>query len=422
MPSDFFWGDGRLDDMVPGDYLKLTMNKFKEASSDEFKAERLSNGFATNSKAETWFEALPQATQGDWKLLKAAFLKQWPKETVPALSTEQHRARLRGEKLRKDDIGKVVTVRGMETSGQAAWANRILALSALADDPSGAMIHEIREAMPAVMKKIVTGTFSSYKAFCDAIKAVDDDTIAVAMADEHRLTVVENETRRLREELARRVVPDSPTAPLRAAFASGGFAVSRGGAPRAQVPANTNADPFAGGVMRGSNIFRGHQRGGGAARGGSVYRANHLRMVDLTRNTRGMVQQINNPAGIIAYQQQVQAWKVANPTKFNGGDEFAPYPLTPGTDAVGTGECFDCGVRHPIGSDHPRAAVDPGETYYRRVANRIIREDRQATNVANAAGVPTNVNLVQVEATADYPAHWVASDAFEQGNGGGPEV
>lgn len=96
--------------------------------------------------------------------------------------------------------------------------------------------------------------------------------------------------------------------------------------------------------------------------------------------------------------------------------------MTPGTDAVGTGECFDCGVRHTPGSPHPRVTVNAFETYYRRVANRIIREDRQATNVANAVGAPAHVNLVQVAATDDYPAHWVPADAFDQGNGDGPEV
>jgi hypothetical protein len=63
------------------------------------------------------------------------------------------------------------------------------------------MIHEIREAMPAMMKKLITGTFTDWKGFCDAVKAVDDDRIAVAMQDETRLMVVEAETRRLREEL-----------------------------------------------------------------------------------------------------------------------------------------------------------------------------------------------------------------------------
>ncbi|KAJ7768770.1 hypothetical protein B0H14DRAFT_3591452 [Mycena olivaceomarginata] len=167
-------------------------------------------------------------------------------------------------------------------------------------------------------------------------------------------------------------------------------------------------DSFAGGTMRGGNIFRGYQRGGAPARGRA--------------NTAGLVHQGDTPQGHTAYQQQVQVWIAANPTKYNGGDEFAPYPLTPGTDPVGTGERFDCGVRHQIGAPHSRPIVDPKETYYRRVANRIIRDDREATNVANATGVPANVNVVEVEATPDYPAHWVEVDTFQQGNGDGSGV
>ncbi|KAJ7208696.1 hypothetical protein B0H12DRAFT_1242966 [Mycena haematopus] len=141
-------------------------------------------------------------------------------------------------------------------------------------------------------------------------------------------------------------------------------------------------------------------------------------MADLTRNTAGMPHHPDTPAGRAAYQQQVVAWKAANPAKFNGGDEFVPYLLMPGTNAVGTGECFDCGVRHPRNTAHPRPAVDAGETYYHRVANRIIREDRQATDVANAAAgkesgnaakpfickvqlVGVNGGLIWMEATFD---------------------
>ncbi|KAJ6595417.1 hypothetical protein B0H10DRAFT_2442049 [Mycena sp. CBHHK59/15] len=144
-------------------------------------------------------------------------------------------------------------------------------------------------------------------------------------------------------------------------------------------------------------------------------------MADLTRNTAGMVHHASTPAGQTAYQLQVQAWAAANPTKYQGGDEYAPYPLTPGTEAVGTGECFDCGARHFKDAPHTRAIVDVKETFYRRVANRIIRDDRDATNMANAAGLPANVHLVHVEATDDHPAHWVSADTYGQGNGDGPE-
>jgi hypothetical protein len=417
MTSEFFWGDGRVTDPVPGDYLKRTMNQFKETSSNEFKTSRLANGFATNSKAELWYEALPPATWDDWKLLKAAFLLKWPKETVPKLSTEQHRARLRKEKLLAGDIGKIVMHHGLEMSGQTAWANRILVLAEAAEDPSGAMIHEIWEAMPAMMKKLVTSTFTDWKGFCDAVKAVDDDRIAVAMQDETRLMVVEAETRRLREELARRTAPNSPMAPLHAAF--GGFSVSRGGAPPSRGAAEAN--PFVGGTMHGGKIMRRFQRGRGSGSSGTNFfqRANHFRMADLSCNTRDMVHHPATPAGFEAYKVQVDTWKATNPTKYNGGDEYAPYPLTPGTDPVGSNECFDCGKRHDYSLLCTSARIDPGETYYRRVANRITKDDRNAALAANAQPAHS-VNLVQVAATADYPAHWVEEN-YGQGNGDGPE-
>ena len=149
---------------------------------------------------------------------------------------------------------------------------------------------------------------------------------------------------------------------------------------------------------------------GGFPRGGAVYRANHLRHADLSANTLNMLHHPNTAQGQAAYSLQVTAWKAANPTKYSGGDEFAPYPLTPGTEAVGKGECFECGHRHNRPGPHTGPIVDPGETYYRRVANRILRESRES------AEGPLDVRFVG--ATDDYPGHWV-SNMYVQGNGEG---
>jgi hypothetical protein len=35
--SIFFYGDGRANDLVPGDYLKTIVNTFKETSATSFK-------------------------------------------------------------------------------------------------------------------------------------------------------------------------------------------------------------------------------------------------------------------------------------------------------------------------------------------------------------------------------------------------
>ncbi|KAJ7773607.1 hypothetical protein DFH07DRAFT_952654 [Mycena maculata] len=350
MPAQFFYGDGRDSDPVPGDHLKAIQQSFKENSSDAFKCERLIDSFATNSEAETWAEAQPAATLVSWAALKAAFLLKWPKQTVVVKTVEQHRKRLRAEKLSKGMIGKTEMVKGVETTGQAAWANRILFLSGLAQDTSGALISSVREEMPEVMQKLLKGTFATWPDFCAAVKAIDEDEIRLTLANEERISQMEKEVQRLRAEMRSSVSPQgSLTGPLRAGFNN--FNLGRGGGPQRPSPAGVNADPFAGGgPMHPNNIMRGFQgpvRGGNPTRG-TGYRPNSQRMADLSANTAAMLHHADMPGGRTAYQAQVAAWALANPMR-RGPDEYAPYPLTPGTEPVGSGECYTCGARHRPG-------------------------------------------------------------------------
>ncbi|KAJ6492931.1 hypothetical protein C8R47DRAFT_1070423 [Mycena vitilis] len=429
MSVQFFYGDGRDPDPVPGDHLKAIQQAFKENSSDQFKCDRLIDSFATNSEAETWAEALPPATVANWAALKAAFLVKWPKQTIVVKTVEQHRKRLRAEKLSKDAIGQTEMVKGVETTGQAAWANRILFLSGLAQDTSGALISSVREGMPEMMQKLLKGTFATWPAFCDAVKAIDEDEIRLALANEKRIQQTEDEVRRLRTEVrSGGSVQGSPTAPLRAAF--GNFTVGRGGTPQRPPAAANHADPFApGGQMHPNNIMRAFAapaRGGNPARGAG-FRPNPQRMADLSANTAAMVHHGDTPAGRTAYQAQVANWAVMNPNKA-GPDEFAPYPLTPGTLPVGSGECYTCGVRHPMNQPHPRANVPAFEQRYRGIAGYIIRTDRRDADTATAAGaaivqhLPAGTAINFVEATNEYPAHFVFSTEHtgEQGNAEGP--
>jgi hypothetical protein len=420
-PAIFFWGDNRADDPVPGNFLKLINSGFKESSSDTFKAKQLENGFATNSVAELWFDALEGFVKADWNLLEAAFKTRWPKEVIVPPTVEQRRSRLRAEKLAKEDIGAIVMANGVEMTGQARWASKILALSALAEDPTGASIHSVRDGMPDIMKKLVKGTFGTWAAFCAAIKAISDDEIDNAIAEEKRISAVEDESRRLRAQLQ---AQQSPTAPLRSAF--GGFNINRSRPPTA--PPLSEAQFFQSGTMGANNIMSGFQPARGTApvsapplapapiQRAPLFRANHLRHADLSANTKDMVHYPNTPEGQIAYEAQVLAWKAANPHKYKGGDEYAPYPLTPGTLSVGTGECHNCGLRHPMGTPHLRADVDAFETNYRRIAGHIIRTSRN-----NLPAPPKPFNVQYVAAAPEYLAY-LSHYNEEQGNGDGPTV
>ena len=257
-PAVFFWGNNRADDPVPGNFLKLINSGFKESSSDTFKAKQLENGFATNLVAELWFDALNAATKADWDLLETAFKTRWPKEVIIPPTVEQRRSQLRAEKLAKEDIGVIVMANGVEMMGQARWANKVLALSALAEDPTGTSIHSVRDGMPDIMKKLVKGTFGTWAEFCTAVKGVSDDEIDTAVAEENRISAVEDESKVLRAQLQ---AQQSPTAPLRTTF--GGFNINRPCPPAA--PPLSEAQFFQSGTMSASNIMNRFQPAKSAA-------------------------------------------------------------------------------------------------------------------------------------------------------------
>jgi hypothetical protein len=260
-----FYGDARAGDWVPGDYLKTVMNTFKEKSTDSFKVMKLETRLASGSAAEEWFDSpAVQAIKADLSLVEAQFKVRWPKEARVVQTKEQRRSKLKSEKLLKEEIGMDVMHNGVEMSGQARWASRILALSALADDNTGALISVVRDGMPEVMKKLIKGEFDTWLAFCDAVKKVSVNEIDSALTEEKRLRSMEDESRSLRALLARsaqRPPPPSPATPatqLASSFASFGVAH---GAPAPATPSRSNANPFQGGTMGANNIMCGYTPG-----------------------------------------------------------------------------------------------------------------------------------------------------------------
>jgi hypothetical protein len=166
----FLRGNNHADNPVPGNFLKLINSGFKESSSDTFKAKQLENGFATNLVAELWFDTLNAPTKAYWGLLKAPFKGRRPKEVILPLTVNQGSPRLQAEKLAKEDIRVIVMANRVEMTGQAQWASKILALSALAEDPTSTLIHSVQDGMPDIMKKLVKGMFGTWSAFCVVLR------------------------------------------------------------------------------------------------------------------------------------------------------------------------------------------------------------------------------------------------------------
>ncbi|KAJ6448005.1 hypothetical protein C8R47DRAFT_937730, partial [Mycena vitilis] len=129
------------------------------------------------------------------------------------------------------------------------------------------------------------------------------------------------------------------------------------------------------------------------------------------------------PAGAAAYKKQVAEY-----TQKYGArklSEDRPYPLTPGTVAVGSGECHKCGTMGHFSADCTTAAtllIPEVEVRWRQIVQSI--RSRIARSVAATA-----VNIVDnasdededVFGTAEYDQRVIEEYLRSQGKAGGPE-
>lgn len=70
----------------------------------------------------------------------------------------------------------------------------------------------------------------------------------------------------------------------------------------------------------------------------------HERLADVL--SKALPLQPNNAEGLTAYNNQIATWQATYGQGGKGSTETRPYPLTPSTIPVVSGECWKCGNRH----------------------------------------------------------------------------
>ena len=118
----------------------------------------------------------------------------------------------------------------------------------------------------------------------------------------------------------------------------------------------------------------------------SVDRPAHERLADVLN--KALPLHLRNVEGIALYNTQITLWHSTYGLGGKGPNKTRPYPLTPGTVPVASGECWKCGHR----THHPGPCLAPAvptlETKWRSIAQTIRKR-------AEAAAVPAvNVHLV----------------------------
>ncbi|KAI0720692.1 hypothetical protein C8T65DRAFT_632454 [Cerioporus squamosus] len=123
-------------------------------------------------------------------------------------------------------------------------------------------------------------------------------------------------------------------------------------------------------------------------------------LVALKRNTHNP--HPGNAEGIAAYLTELDEW-----TKRHGGavpDKTKPYPLTPGSTPVGSGECFSCGHDFHGPSQCGVATIPQLENSWRRTANAILKHNGVDTIAIGRALRQGNRNTPNIN-FVDNPYH-----------------
>ena len=275
-------------------------------------------------------------------------------------TTAEKQALLDETVLKTSDLGKRVaaSLGAEEELSHVVWADKVERLAGDIPDTNNLLVTSTRKKLPKPLLKLVGLKPMTWKQFADAVREISLEELMEKVEEER--------------DSARRppAIPSTPSKALGAAFQS---------ITLAQQPQPTQTDQYQ--PQRAQITPRAPF---------SLYpdRPAHERLADVLN--KALPLQPNNADGLVTYNNQIATWQAAHGQGGKGPTETRPYPLTPGTVPVASGECWKCGHR----AHHPAACPAPPvpalESKWRSIAQTIRKKAETAATAA------VNVNLVSL--------------------------
>ncbi|KDQ18420.1 hypothetical protein BOTBODRAFT_171262 [Botryobasidium botryosum FD-172 SS1] len=298
-------GDGRASE-VPLDWLKR-LALLTPGLSEQQRIEAVGFGIASGSAAEEWWEnEVTAADKVSWTTVRDAFRRKWPLVARLQLTAQQRSGRLLEQRLAEEDLGKTEldSVMGVEVGKHVKWAARIRDLGE-AVDTGGLLIRSVVEKTPPTLQALLTGTYTTWTELHDAIANILTATLLERRKSEQKMVAMEAQLQQLMTQLSLQQQGGRTTAP------------SGSGAYRLK------STPYApSGLITTSSLVDREPC--------LEYRKGPFPVT---------------PAGAAEYQEAIAAYARkfgdARPAPAN------PYPLSPGTSPLGSGECYRCGKAEP---------------------------------------------------------------------------
>jgi hypothetical protein len=397
---DPFHGD--KEDENPEDFLRSFFRRMGTAS-DDVKKKQFRYFLQADSAADEWFEELPDDEKKEWSTIEEAFGKRWPRKKAAKKTKEEYEEEITGLKLKMEDLGKKEKTAGREIYSHIVWADKMATVVKGAKiEATTTYIGHVRKELPKALREKVGAGHADWTEFLQAVRDVDIDHIRDE-ADIWRKEQEEKETVRKRIQQLEKLTA-SPTAPLRQQMTS--FNIGSSAPSPAQQATTVQTNPFTGTSGGRGNLFQAPQTT-------TVSQSNNQRPPATQADRAALIialkkypQHPDTEAGRQAHQAQQAEW-----VKTHGIGAFiteaTPYPLRPGTLAVGSGECYTCGFSGHMGRRDGSTcggnrALHVHEQTWRAICSRILRQTRVAASI-------------QMVAVDDYGTTWQEVQGNDEG-------
>jgi hypothetical protein len=389
--AKFFAGGTNDDSEDPQDFLKGIKRYMMMKTLDEAaKIEYFTLCLKSRSPAEIWWNALAPAQRDTWSKVQTEFEKRWPAKPVTEKTTAEKQAMLEREVLKESELGTRTSVGGIDEYTHVVWADKVEKLAANIPDTNNLLVASVRKGLPKTIRRIIGGKTMTWAEFCKTVRDIGHEEILEAQSDEREKTALQNRVALMT------AAQNTPSKALAATFR------------------NTSINPipqpvFTPRVPPSTPEYR---------PAGYPERTNSQRMEEITSHR--LPHHPDTPAGHSLYVAQVTFWASLHAGK--GPNEFRPYPLTPGTEAVATNECWTCGHRSHRGLPCSHPVVPDSEQHWRRIAGGIRNKIR------NEAFTTSSINIVSAQSElmsrgdfeADMEQRRIEYDYYEsQGKGVG---
>lgn len=421
-------GDGSSDEN-PRQWFREVTNSFDAVTppvtDDAAKIKIFGANLEADGTADQWFEELDAKSKDTWVNLEASFNLRYPKPTRLVRTAADRAAEILNMSMADDDVGSIVEVNGRKVPGHIAWADKIAPFLAAVKDENGLIVVGLRNTMPDFFRRLLPAKSADPADFLKAVREVDLQTLADAIQDR-------DEKEAFREALYAR--PSRATSPLDGSGFSplrrqlGGLTFSspsvttrptqlRPTAPppvAALTPMPTpikpqgQVTPLAASLfstpspMKPGNLFYSYKNSPGSPQTPRYpIRTPVERHRVLIANL--LPHHPDTAQGWASYQAQVKEWDAL----WSGRrpNEDRPYPVTPGTKPVGSGECFACGDTPTVfhkATECPNKPLPEHERTWRAIAASIIRSSSSEAPSTPVALVSATEGLYQDTKTGDY--------------------